>query len=685
MKDKTQKCSYGKIRVCRRIGVTALALLLLLGSCMTAFAFDGLNYEDKEHKDIPFSQRMDLDFDLEEVQGHVDSMTTLVETANTAGEAENPEGFQELYDQLMEDCDICYSSQVIAELQYYLDVTDEEASDRCDALQEDSTKLYNLMLVVLQEALKSPYGDVMKENIDESYLELLRTSSEDTEEDQERTRENNDLIQAYNLAVRDEYSCEYQGEEWTLSRLQEEADNLSDDAYVTIYQELYRQEAEVIGAIYQQQIKVGNEEAVAYGYDNYMEYIYANGYNRDYSLEEARALLADVKESVSTALSNLSEKSYFMDLSLLEDIVEPSAKARYDIISPYLAEIDSSLKDVYDYMERNQLYDMDYSEEKQSMGFTMDMPYYGDAFIYDQPYGSYVDYETSIHEFGHYVHAFYTQDPSFFQLSNMDTAEINSYGLEMLFLEYSDDMFGEEASQVFRYAEVMDLLTAIVSSAATAEFELEVYTAGDMTIEEMGKLYQEIQESYGYTYADNITEDYSWVDISHLFVQAGYCISYTTAGLSALDLLSQSMTDWAGAVTHYLELQEISSNVPYSEAIAQCDMRDVFTTGVVEDIMTDVEEYVNHADDYDSLEENAGTSEDETEQEPGHGYLELPQIDQAEEIVESMESGTNEEELGQLLLWGSFFTVSIGRRMILAVAGVVIGILILAGRKKHKG
>ena len=685
MKDKTQKCSYGKIRVCRRIGVTALALLLLLGSCMTAFAFDGLNYEDKEHKDIPFSQRMDLDFDLEEVQGHVDSMTTLVETANTAGEAENPEGFQELYDQLMEDCDICYSSQVIAELQYYLDVTDEEASDRCDALQEDSMKLYNLILVVLQEALKSPYGDVMKENIDESYLELLRTSSEDTEEDQERTRENNDLIQAYNLAVRDEYSCEYQGEEWTLSRLQEEADNLSDDAYVTIYQELYRQEAEVIGAIYQQQIKVGNEEAVAYGYDNYMEYIYANGYNRDYSLEEARALLADVKESVSTALSNLSEKSYFMDLSLLEDIVEPSAKARYDIISPYLAEIDSSLKDVYDYMERNQLYDMDYSEEKQSMGFTMDMPYYGDAFIYDQPYGSYVDYETSIHEFGHYVHAFYTQDPSFFQLSNMDTAEINSYGLEMLFLEYSDDMFGEEASQVFRYAEVMDLLTAIVSSAATAEFELEVYTAGDMTIEEMGKLYQEIQESYGYTYADNITEDYSWVDISHLFVQAGYCISYTTAGLSALDLLSQSMTDWAGAVTHYLELQEISSNVPYSEAIAQCDMRDVFTTGVVEDIMTDVEEYVNHADDYDSLEENAGTSEDETEQEPGHGYLELPQIDQAEEIVESMESGTNEEELGQLLLWGSFFTVSIGRRMILAVAGVVIGILILAGRKKHKG
>lgn len=59
-------------------------------------------------------------------------------------------------------------------------------------------------------------------------------------------------------------------------------------------------------------------------------------------------------------------------------------------------------------MRRHGLYDMKQAEagENRSGGFTTDLPYYGDGFIFLTLEGDYDDYLGVFHEFGHFASIF---------------------------------------------------------------------------------------------------------------------------------------------------------------------------------------------------------------------------------------------------------------------------------------
>ena len=48
-----------------------------------------------------------------------------------------------------------------------------------------------------------------------------------------------------------------------------------------------------------------------------------------------------------------------------------------------------------------------------------------------------------IHEFGHYNAAYHAAERCLYEPATLDVAEIHSQGLEVLFFDYMDDMFGE--------------------------------------------------------------------------------------------------------------------------------------------------------------------------------------------------------------------------------------------------
>ena len=65
---------------------------------------------------------------------------------------------------------------------------------------------------------------------------------------------------------------------------------------------------------------------------------------------------------------------------------------------------------------------------------------YGGAFIFDSPYENWHDIQTVIHEFGHYNETFHGYRHSIEYVHNVDVAEIHSQGLELLCLEYADEI-----------------------------------------------------------------------------------------------------------------------------------------------------------------------------------------------------------------------------------------------------
>ncbi len=106
-----------------------------------------------------------------------------------------------------------------------------------------------------------------------------------------------------------------------------------------------------------------------------------------------------------------------------------------------------------------------------------------------------------------------------------------------------------------------------------------------MTLEDMNKLYLNLSEKYGSYYADEITELYTWVEISHVFESPCYYISYMTSAFSSLDLLSMAQENRHEAVETYMELTTLPSYMPYCSAVKWVGLRDIFEEGVPKKIV----------------------------------------------------------------------------------------------------
>ena len=111
----------------------------------------------------------------------------------------------------------------------------------------------------------------------------------------------------------------------------------------------------------------------------------------------------------------------------------------------------------------------------------------------------------------------------------------------------------------------------------------------DMTREDINKLYCNLAREYGKAVNDqDIQELYSWVDITHLFMQPCYYLGYGTSAFTSLDLFALAGEDREAAVDKYLELTAVSAETPYCEAVQKVGLRDIFEKGVPGEILKEV-------------------------------------------------------------------------------------------------
>jgi hypothetical protein len=147
---------------------------------------------------------------------------------------------------------------------------------------------------------------------------------------------------------------------------------------------------------------------------------------------------------------------------MLEALQESGDYVRIGISDVH--EASEELSVAFDYMKRNHLCNIDYSEQKADMGYTTRLYYYDVPFVFNAPYGGFTDYLDMIHEFGHFSNMFYTQTDLLFGISDIDLGELQSQGLEILFTAFYDDIFGAYADDVEEYL-LMDIVCAIIEGA----------------------------------------------------------------------------------------------------------------------------------------------------------------------------------------------------------------------------
>ncbi len=539
--------------------------------------------------------RADISYEDMEYVGYDPAYAyTLIEEMRTLSqEPGNEEQINTNYDLMGVELDKMYTQQALNEIRYYRDVNNEEYASIDTELQQIYRDVVDQFLQVVRDVLGTEYRESFGAHIgDEEMVEDYLDYEDMTEELQALLDEENALEQQYDQASMAEYTVTVKGQKWTEASYNEAIEELTWREMLAISTALDRAKNEAICPIFLDLVKNRNARAQIYGYDNYAEYAYTDLYNRDYTIEEIKSVYAAVKEYIVPVLSEVEERVYagnLNDLLYMDYLTEDYV---IEVVGRHMGDIDPALAEVYQYMVDHHLYDIDYDPNKMNVGYTTTLYEYQEPFIFNTPDYSYYDLETMIHEFGHYNEAFHAGTTLITDVTNMDVAEIHSQGLELLYLEYADDVYGEGLGNTARQMVLYQMLYSVIDGCLYDEFQNAVFAADhDMTEEEVNQLFRRLSEEYGYVYYDTEDAAYDWVDVPHTFSSPMYYVSYGTSALAALDIWTIAQEDRQAGIDKYMELTTYGLTTTYCELLEKCGLKSIFEEETIREIAQAVADY----------------------------------------------------------------------------------------------
>lgn len=541
--------------------------------------------------------RADLNYEDMEYVGYdpAYAYTLIEEMRELSREPGNEEQIRLDYDLMGVELDKLYTQQALNEIRYYRDVNNEEYASIDTELQQIYREVVDQFLQVVRDVLGTDYREDLGNHIDnEEMVEEFLEYEDMTEELQALLDEENALEQQYDQASMVEYTATVNGKEWTEESYHAAAEDLTWREIVAINAALGKAKNEAICPIFLELVKNRNARAQIYGYDNYAEYAYTDLYNRDYTIEDIKSVYAAVKQYIVPALAEVEQYVYsgrLNDLLYMDYLTEEYV---IDVVGRHMGDIDPALADVYQYMVDHHLYDIDYDPGKMNVGYTTMLYEYQEPFIFNTPDYSYYDLETMIHEFGHYNESFHAGTNLVNDVTNMDVAEIHSQGLELLYLKYADEVYGEELGDSARQVVLYQILYSVIDGCLYDEFQNAVFSADhDLTAQEVNQLFRSLSEEYGYIYYDSGDEAYDWVDVPHTFSSPMYYISYATSALAALDIWTIALEDRQAGIDKYMELTTYGLTTTYCELMEECGLKSIFEEGTIREIAQAVSNYAS--------------------------------------------------------------------------------------------
>lgn len=540
-------------------------------------------YAPKEHAGVDFSQMEYRRYELADMEAAAEKLV------QAAGTENGDQQVLEAYRELLEEVDRMGTMYSLADIAYSRDMDDQDAADETEYMRTLYPQGTDRAAAAMKEALDTSYGPLLEEQMGKRNARSLRYYEEMDPVLQELGEREQQLVLEYDQASSAEYQVKADGEDWTYERLAQDLEPYS-GRYYEIQNALDRERNKTVGEIYRQLVQVRREIAEECGYDNYADYAYQSVYGRDFTKEDVERIRADVKEIIVPLIVDCWYSG--VDYEALYELEPSDADEILDLMEPYVGQMSGELGEAFSYMRRHGLYDMERAKEgeNRSGGFTTDLPYYGDGFIFLTLEGDYDDYLGVFHEFGHFASIFGDPAPSMFRYGYVDVSEIDSQGLQMLLMHYADEMFGDVGRAVEMEA-VSDLLDSIITGAMMDEFETAVYADPDMPLDEMNRLFASIAEDYGGLYFDYDGENcYGWDMVPHIYHSPLYYISYGTSAFPALRLWIESDTDWEGTLDRYMMLSATGSSEPYRKTLRECEIGDIFQADALPDLDREIRE-----------------------------------------------------------------------------------------------
>jgi len=335
--------------------------------------------------------------------------------------------------------------------------------------------------------------------------------------------------------------------------------------------------------LYVEIVTNNNRLAELSGYDNYYDYAAKERYNRDYDREDLEKFSENIKKYIIPKYTEISSKwmDKYSKLPMLgANTVYDYLYEDFDNLSTnYLLEYiescnDSTKKGLMHMFENRNVIFTDAANSHQSAFETY-------LYEFEHPFclfGSAAqDTSTIAHEMGHYYASLYNEDTL-----NLDLAEVQSQGNEMLLLRFLSDKMMPPAYSVVRDYTIYSAVLEIVVSAIIDEFERQVYdleSVEGFKSEHFDAIMNEICMEYG----DFTVLEQNIMDINEYWRLTAtnspvYYISYATSLTQALNIFAEAEINYDNAKEIYrIIVEDVTEEDGFLGAMNKAGLSDPFS------------------------------------------------------------------------------------------------------------
>ena len=364
--------------------------------------------------------------------------------------------------------------------------------------------------------------------------------------------------------------------------------------------------------LYGQIVQNLNAQARVMGYHDYSELSYVRMNRIGYGPEEIRKFRDQVANDVVPQLQKVMAlrakrtgiaHPAFTDLPILfrdgNPKPIPGYKARMDAARTMYHELSPETAEFIDFMQDNELFDVESRPGKMSGGYMTSLPSYKAPFIFANWNDTSGDVDVLTHECGHAFEGYVAErDPAIpadLECPGMESAEIHSMAMEFLTAPWHHLLFGRDTDK-YALLHAEDSFVFLAYGCEVDEFQHIMYQNPDLTPDERNAEWLKLEKKYRPWNKFGDLPFYGrgagWQRQLHIFECPFYYIDYCLATAIALQFFVASLKDHKDAWQRYMKLTNLAGMATYTELAESAGMKAPFTKGSLTELSRAVADWI---------------------------------------------------------------------------------------------
>ena len=367
--------------------------------------------------------------------------------------------------------------------------------------------------------------------------------------------------------------------------------------------------------LYGQIVQNLNAQARVMGYHDYSELSYVRMNRIGYGPEEIRKFRDQVANDVVPQLQKVMAlrakrtgivHPAFTDLPILfrdgNPKPIPGYKARMDAARTMYHELSPETAEFIDFMQDNELFDVESRPGKMSGGYMTSLPSYKAPFIFANWNDTSGDVDVLTHECGHAFEGYVAErDPAIpadLECPGMESAEIHSMAMEFLTAPWHHLLFGKDTDK-YALLHAEDSFVFLAYGCEVDEFQHIMYQNSYLTPDERNAEWLKLEKKYRpWIDFDNLPfygRGAGWQRQLHIYECPFYYIDYCLSTMAALQFFLLSLTDHKDAWQRYLRLVRRAGTASYTELLETAGLKVPFEEGSIKGIAQQMTDWLeNH-------------------------------------------------------------------------------------------